>query len=180
MKFRKVMWYSHQQEAFALPAALFLLLVLSAAGVVISTAANNSLQEIVVDNTRQETFLVSEGAANQIFGDMSSAPETWRSMTPLSDLPADYTEYSPQSYSSSNGIPTCSGVACHRDLFPTGGGLLKNFGPTGGDGEVVDTSFPITEQLNPDDLPEADVTLNSMQSWTQVERLDESLSLIHI
>jgi hypothetical protein len=52
--------------------------------------------------------------------------------------------------------------------------LIKNFGPVGGDGDFVDSTKNIWEQLDSSSLPDPDVTLNSQQGFVQVERLDES------
>ena len=120
------------------------------------------------------TYQAAEGSINKQISEMSVYGPLWEQKPSLSTAPYGYTEYSPLSYSSSNGIPTCTGIACHRNLYPTGGGLLKNLGPVGSDGDSVNSSFSIADQLDPAHLPAADLTLGSTSAWTQVERLDES------
>jgi hypothetical protein len=164
----------HSSRGLALPAALIMMLMISSLTLILSRMTVHNLTEISTTDSTELTFLAAEGALNKQIGDMSVLATLWETKPVLASHPASYTEYSPFSYSSTNGIPSCSGIACQRDLYPTGGGLLKNLGPVGGDGEQVDTAFSITEQLNPADLPTADMTLSSVSAWTQVERLDET------
>ncbi len=162
------------ESAMALPATLFMMMIIASVTAIISTIAREGLEQIPVTDDTQNTFLVSEGAANDLMGQLALYGSLWDKQAFLGTKPSGYTTYAPSTYTSTNGIPICSGVACHRNLVPTGGGLIKNFGPLGEDGSEVDSAYTISEQLNTDDLQEADVTLNELAGWNQLERLDES------
>jgi hypothetical protein len=116
--------------------------------------------------------LAAEAVVHNTLGAISLAPHLWLEKTRIVS-PAGYSSYNPASYVSNNGIPTCSGMNCHRDMYPQSGGLFKNFGPIGGDGESVDTTKTITQQLNLSSLPTAEITLGDARAWSQLEKLDE-------
>ena len=166
---------NRSQLGLALPTALLLLLVVSSAGALLSSVAMKSFSIQKVENTTAKSFQVSEGAIHDIIGEMSSRPHLWRDKVPLNTLPLNYTEYSQLDYASTNGIPSCSGQNCIRNLYPTGGGLVKNFGPRTGTGATADTTKAVWDQLVSTALPTADVTLNGQVGFSQVERLDESI-----
>ena len=163
----------HTERGVAIPTALLLVLFISAISALFSTLATGNLRQINISNAVQDTFNSAEGGSHEVMREMAISPELWRELNVLASLPNSYTEYSPQNFLSTNGIPSCSGIACHRQMYPTGGGLIKNFGPLGGDGDTVDTTALIVEQLDPDSPPTQDLTLNNQSVWMQVERLDE-------
>ena len=164
----------NRQKGLALPTALILLMVISIAGSLFTKTSIRNLGISRQDEATTDSYQVSEGALHQMIAQMSSRSHLWREKIPLAGLPANYTEYSQLSFGSTNGIPTCSGSHCIRNLYPTGGGLIKNFGPVSGDGDFVDSTKHIWEQLDSTSLPDPDVTLNNQQGFVQVERLDES------
>lgn len=162
-----------QDKGMALPAALMLVLFMIGTGAIFSSISISGLKQIKRFEATQQNFHASEGAVHDVLSQMATNPESWREANPLADLPNGYTEYTPTTYTSSNGIPPCSGAACHREMFPTGGGVIKNAGPMAADGGDVISGRSITEQVDTQNLPIADVTLNSQPAWSQVERLDE-------
>lgn len=159
----------------ALPSALLLIMVLTIAGAMFSKASIQNLKIVSLQDATSDTFQISEGAIHDIISQMSVRPNLWRTKVPLSTLPYGYTEYSPLSYGATNGIPSCTGANCLRNLYPTSGGLIKNFGPIGGSGDSVDATKTVYNQFNTASLPTADVTLNGESGWTQVEHMDEIL-----
>ncbi len=159
----------------ALPAALFLVLFIASMGGLLSSISISTQRTMVQTNYIEDNFHSSEGAVHEIMRQMAANPELWREMDPLADEPDGYDEYSPVTYAAYNGIPPCSGLGCHREMYPTGGGLLKNLGPISADGEEVDVAYSITQQLDVSTPPVADITLNGQSAWSQVERLDEVL-----
>lgn len=163
----------NRESGIALPAALLLVMFIASVGGLLSFISISEMQQVKQVDMIERNFNASEGATHDVFSQMATASEMWREMSPLADLPSGYTEFSPVSYASTNGIPPCSGVGCHRQMFPTGGGLIKNFGPFGAEGSEVDTSWSIVDQLDWADTPTNDVSLNSQDAWAQVERLDE-------
>jgi hypothetical protein len=167
--------HRYNQKGLALPTALLLILVVSSAGALFSSVAIRSFTIQRIENTVAESYQVSEGAIHDIIGEMSSRPHLWRDRVPLNTIPLSYTEYSQLDYAGTNGIPSCSGQNCIRNLYPTGGGIVKNFGPRLGAGATVDASKTVWNQLSSSSLPTADVTLNSQMGFSQVERLDESI-----
>ncbi len=165
---------ANQEQAMALPAALMVVLLLVSVGAIFTNISMSGLQHVKKLEKTKQNFQAAEGAANDIMSQMAVNPESWREANPLADLPDGYTEYVPAAYSASNGIPTCSGSSgCHRQMYPTGGGLVKNAGPLSGDGGDVLTDVEITAQVSSLSLPVADVVLNNQSAWSQVERLDE-------
>lgn len=162
------------QRGMALPLALLAVLLFASAGTLLTRTTVESWQTVKMTEATADTFEIAEGVLHDLLRQMSSQPHLWRDKTALATLPSGYTQYSPSINVASNGIPSCSGIACHRCLYPTGGGLLKNFGPIGGDGDQVNNAVSIVQQLNTAALPAADVTLNGRQAWGQVERLDET------
>ncbi len=157
-----------------LPLALFLLLLLSSISAIYSSTSVNSISQVKIAEVAQENALIAEGAIHDMLSQISVRANLWREKVNLTASPSAYTEFSPLSYSATNGIPSCAGIACQRSLYPTGGGLIKNFGPIGAEGDVVNNSLPITAQLNTGTLPTADITLNNRSAWVQVERLDQA------
>ena len=158
----------------ALPAALLMIMMVVSMTVLLTKMSIHNLNEISISQSTDITYLAAEGAVNKQISEMSVLGTQWEEKPAITSLPSGYTEYSPATYASSNGIPTCSGVACHRSMYPTGGGLLKNIGPVNGAGDSVDTRYSITDQLDTTHLATADLTLTSISAWTQVERLDEA------
>jgi hypothetical protein len=165
--------YRDGQTGGALPLALFLTLVLAMSGAITTKIAQLGLRKIPIAEATTDTFQVAEGAAHQLLSQMSGNPELWRELNPIQDLPAGYTQYSPAALSASNGIPSCSSRGCHRNYFPVGGGLVKNFGPLTAEGGEVDTAYAIADQLDPENPPDPDAILNGRDGWVQVERLEE-------
>jgi len=162
------------EKGMALPIALFLVLVIAAATSILSNSATQNLKEIKISESINDSFYISEGALQDFIGQLAVYSQLWREKVSLPSLPSGYTQYSPISYSGTNGIPSCSGIACQRKMYPIGGGLLKNFGPMGGAGDIVNSGATIVNQLNTATPPLGDVTLNGRNAWFQVERLDES------
>lgn len=164
---------SNRLRGMAIPAALIMMMLIAGTTAILAKLSIHQFSGISTDQSRDETYYAAEGAVNLYIGNMSALGNLWEQAVPLADTPDNYTEYSPAAYVTDNGIPSCSGIACHRHLYPTGGGLLKNLGPLGNDGDIVDVNYPITEQLNPDSPPLADISLGGINAWAQVERLDE-------
>jgi hypothetical protein len=167
---RKVLFSQH---GGALPLSLFMTLTLALIGGITMKVSQFNLRKINIAEATQDTFQIAEGTAHTLLSQMASSPELWRELNPLEVLPLNYTEYSPSSFSATNGIPTCSGQSCHRNYYPTGGGLVKNFGPLSGSGSQVDALYEIADQFDQNNPPIADTVLNSLSGWVQVERLDE-------
>lgn len=163
-----------RQAAFALPAALVMILLITSAVAILSNLSTHHLAQVSSGNSRDNTYLAAEGAVHKQIAEMSVLSTLWSQRVNLTASPVGYSEYSPIAYISSNGIPPCSGTACHRDMFPTGGGIIKNVGPVNGAGDGVDVAYSITEQLDPEAPPAADSTLSDVGAWTQIERLDET------
>ncbi len=162
------------QGGMSLPIALFLILAISAASSILSNAATQNLKEVKITESTNDSFYIAEGALQDFIGQLGAYSQLWREKVVLAALPLGQVQYSPITYASTNGIPSCSGIACHRKMYPVGGGVLKNFGPLGGAGDIVDTTKSITNQLDQSSLPTADITLNNRNAWFQVERLDET------
>lgn len=162
-----------REEGVALPAALFLVLTMAMVSALTARVSQMNLRQIVQSEAAQDTFQTSEGGGHDIFRQMAASPELWRELDPLEDQPSGYVEYNPANFTSTNGIPVCSGIGCHRNRYPIGGGLVKNFGPLSGDGALVETAYSVIDQLDPDDPPQADTVLNGNDVWVQVERLEE-------
>ncbi len=161
------------QRGNALPLALFMVMLLALVGGITVKVSQLNVRKIKISESSEDTFQIAEGSAHKLLSQMAASPELWREMNPLATNPYGYTEYSPASYASSNGIPTCIGKGCLRNYFPIGGGLIKNFGPLTSDGSLVDSAYSIADQFDEQDPPEADVVLNGLSGWSQVERLDE-------
>lgn len=167
--------FRSDQDGLALPTALMLVMVISIGGSIFASTTVQNLRTVTIDEATQDTFQVAEGALHNIIRQISANPQLWREKVALATAPSGYTEFTPLTYSATNGIPPCSGALCLRQMFPTGGGLIKNYGPIGGDGDNVDDTATIVDQLNDASLPDPDVTLNSQSAWAQVEHMDESL-----
>ncbi len=165
---------THKQNGMVLPAVMMTLVLISSVMVMLSNRSAHGVALLKIDQAASDTYLAAEGAVNKQIADMSVFGTLWEEKASLATVPSAYTQYTPLIYYSTNGIPPCVGIACHRHLYPLGGGLLKNLGPVNGDGDFVDAAYPITEQLDPLDLPETDLTLGPIKAWTQVERLDET------
>lgn len=164
------------EHGFALPAALLMMVVVLGVTTILSTLSTEGLKRTAAQEGTIESYLAAEGVLHRMIADMSGYGSLWDQQAPLTERPAGYTEYSPNSHASSNGVPLCdSGAGCQRHFFPAGGGLLKNFGPLSGDGSSADSSYSIIEQLDPDSPPAADVVIGAEPAWVQVERLDETL-----
>lgn len=163
-----------RQEGFTIPLTLFLILVLSSMAAVLGTVAKENQTRIKIEEDAGTIYYASEGMLNKMLGDMTVYGSLWDQLAQLATKPAGYTEYVPSAYSTTNGIPPCTGVACHRNLYPLGGGLLKNLGPLDGDGLIVDGSYSISQQLDYNDPPTSDLELGNLKGWAQVERLDET------
>lgn len=162
-------------NGMALPAVLIMLVLIAGVTAILSQISIHQERRISLIQATDDTYLAAEGAVNKQIADMSVLGSLWTQKPNLSSSPSGYTEYSPATYSGTNGIPSCSGIACHRSMYPTGGGLIKNLGPVNGDGDQVDGGYSITEQLDPSDQPDTDLTLGDIKAWTQVERLDETM-----
>lgn len=157
----------------ALPIVLVLSLLIATITSIMGNSSSYSLRSVKDSQAMADTNYVAEGALNDMLAQMSVNRSLWRKYPVLLTKPSGYTQYNPLTYTSNNGIPTCSGTACQRHLYPIGGGLLKNFGPIGGDGSEVDASYSITQQLDLVNPPDPDITLNGRNAWVQVERLDQ-------
>lgn len=159
----------------ALPSALLLVMVLAISGAMFSKASIQNLKIVSLQDATSDTFQIAEGAVHDIIRQMSVRPNLWRTKAPIGGVPAGYTAYSPLSFAATNGIPSCTGANCIRSLYPASGGLIKNFGPIGGDGDSVNTSREVYNQLNPSAPPSSDLVLNGLAGWSQVEHMDEVL-----
>ena len=163
------------ERGFALPLAMLLLLVIAASTAIFSRQAQELFavtknQEVASDNLYR-----SEGVLYDTVRQMAQAPELWSNLPPLSELPSSYSFFQPGAYTSTNGIPDCSGKDCHRNMIPIGGAIIKNVGPLAGDGQNVDSAHTMQGQLDPQNLPEGDITLNGRDVWVQVERIGKRL-----
>jgi len=167
---------SRGEGGFALPAALFMMVIVFGVTTILGTLSSEGLRRTGAQDGIVQTYFAAEGVLNRTIADMSGYASLWDQQAPLRGSPLGYTEYSLNSYASSNGVPMCTGEAgCHRNFFPSGGGLIKNVGPLDGDGAEVDTAAPITAQINPTSPPDPDLMLQDMPAWIQVERLGETL-----
>lgn len=163
-----------KQRGLALPITLFFILILSGMAAILTQIARENQSRIRTERDSESVYYASEGMLNKLISDMTIYGALWDQLAPLGTKPSGYTEYAPATYSSTNGIPTCTGIACHRNYFPTGGGLIKNVGPLETDGKTVSSSSTISKQLNYASPPAADLTLGNLSAWVQVERLDET------
>lgn len=162
------------QRGFALPAALFMILAITAVTAALSNMSQENFKMTTVQESAILTNMVAEGAINKMISDMGLYASLWDQQAPLSVKPAGYTEYEPTAHAGTNGIPPCTGGAsCHRSMYPAGGGLIKNFGPLMTDGKLVDDAYAVTDQLDIENPPAFDVKLGGLDGWVQVERLDE-------
>lgn len=162
-----------RQRGNALPLALFMVMLLGLVGGITVKVSQLNVRKMKISESSEDTFQIAEGTSHRLLSQMAASPELWREMNPLSTSPYGYTEYSPESYASSNGIPTCVGKGCLRNYYPIGGGLIKNYGPLTSDGSTVDSNYSIADQFDELNPPEPDIILNSLEGWSQVERLDE-------
>ncbi len=163
-----------EECGMSLPVVLFMVLAIMAASAIFATVGTQNIREIKLTQVSNDSFYVAEGALQDFISQLAVYPQLWRERPILEDSPNDYNQYNPLSYDSTNGIPSCSGESCQRQLYPIGGGLIKNFGPIGSTGDTVNTNQTITQQLNLNSLPPPDVSLNNRGAWYQVERLDET------
>jgi len=163
----------NSEHGIAMPIALIVLLVMTIVSAVFYQMAQEELKIMTSTQSTNNMFLVAEGSVNEAIRRFSTEAHLWRSKPNLSVTPSGYELYSPTTYAATNGIPTCSGSGCQRNYYPTGGGFVKNVGPIGSDGENVDDSFAITEQLSVEEPQTEDIELNDQNGWYQVERLDE-------
>lgn len=163
------------QKGLALPTALLLVMVIAIAGGIFVKTSSRNFYLALQDEATVDSYQISEGAVHSIISGMSSTPHLWRERVMLQNVPLNYIEYSQLNYGGTNGIPNCSGRNCMRNLYPSGGGLIKNFGPISSNGSSVNTTKEVWDQLNPSSLPTSDLTLNGINSYNQVERLDESI-----
>lgn len=161
------------EKGLALPAVLILMLLMASVCAVLSSVSMHNLKSVQIHNATETNYLAAEGVVNKLVGEISSLGTLWEQQVPLNVKPSAYSEYSPTTFVSSNGIPPCSGISCQRHLYPTGGGLLKNVSPAGVLSSSVDTAYPISEQIDFQSLPEADLMLSDQSAWVQVERLEE-------
>ena len=161
------------ERGIALPIALIVLLVMTVVSAIFYQMSQEELRIMTSTQSTNNMFLVAEGAVNESIRRFSTQSNLWRAKPNLASTPSGYSLFSPSTYASTNGIPTCSGSGCQRNYYPTSGGFVKNVGPIGGDGDDADESFGITEQLNVSDPQAEDVNLNQQRGWYQVERLDE-------
>lgn len=162
------------EAGLSLPMALFMVLAITAASSIFSNSSTQNLREMKITESTNDSFYVAEGALQDFTAQLGVYSQLWREKVNLTTIPASYTQYNPLTFSGTNGIPTCTGNACQRKMYPVGGGLLKNFGPMGGAGNIVNAAAAITNQLNPASLPTADITINGRRAWYQVERLDDT------
>jgi hypothetical protein len=151
------------------------MLTMASVTAIVASYSGFGLRQMKTHEDTASTYFVAEGAAAKMIGEMSLYGPLWDQQATLAEKPSAYEQYSPAAYSSTNGIPSCGGgISCHRNLYPVGGGLLKNAGPLLGVGSIVDTSYPVTEQIDYAAPPAPDTTLAGMDGWVQVERLDET------
>ena len=162
-------------RGFALPAILFMIVILIGVTTILAVLSSQGFKRVSSEQGILNTNFVSEGVIHYQLSQMSLYGNLWDQQPTISTKPSGYTQFTPVTYTSTNGVPNCStGVACQRNYYPLGGGLVKNFGPLNGSGASVDSSYSIANQLNYSSLPSSDVSLASLNGWVQVERLDES------
>lgn len=164
-----------KRNGFALPVALFVLLVVGMIAAILSMLTTRSLG---IGQTSQDSFAIyqlSEAMVNEAIRNLIISPNVWFKTSPLTPNPKGYTPYSPSSFQSTGGIPPCSGVDCERNLYPYGGGLIKNVGPINKGGLTVDPQVPITQQAKygGDTSTTADIDKNGTKGFYQIERLEE-------
>lgn len=165
----------HNSElGISLPVTLFLVLAIMAASSIFAAVGVQNIREMKLAQATSDSFYVAEGALQDFVGQLGVYSQLWREKVNLENSPLNYTRFNPLTYSSNNGIPSCQGGACQRQIYPVGGGLLKNFGPLSGAGQIVDVEASITEQLSQETPRDPDLVLNNRSAWYQVERLDES------
>lgn len=162
------------ERGMALPLSLFLALTVLLLSGIYSSLIKNSSDIVKSQEHSKALFYLAEGAVHNFLGELSVNAHLWLEQPSIADLPQGYTSFNPYDFQANNGIPSCSGVGCLRNLFPEGGGLVKNFGPILTDGASVASGRKVTKQLNTASLPDPDVNLNSQEAWTQLERLDET------
>ncbi|MCB0335818.1 MAG: hypothetical protein KDD62_05915 [Bdellovibrionales bacterium] len=165
---------SLKQQGFALPLALLIMLVIAGAGAIFSNIVKSGTEFVKSGQGTANMFYVAEGALQDVVSSMAIEGNLWIEQPMLTSSPSGYVAYAPASYASSNGIPTCGGAGCHRHLHPVEGGLVKNVGPITGVGSQVYEDYPITDQIDYNDFPDADIELNGVSGFSQVERLDEA------
>lgn len=165
---------SQNEAGLSLPLVLFMVLAIMGASAIFATVGTQNIRETKIIQTNHDSFYIAEGALQDFISQLAVYPQLWREKTNLLEVPLDYDQYNPLNYESANGIPSCSGEACQRQLYPVGGGLLKNFGPIGDSGDTANPLAPITQQLNLSSPPTPDLVLNNKSAWYQVERLDET------
>jgi hypothetical protein len=158
----------------AIPVALFMLLAIAGVTAILASVSHQNLREMSVSQDTHETYIVAEGALNRMMSELASFGPLWDKQGSLQNKPLNYIEFAPSAFTSTNGIPNCSGVACHRNYYPVGGGLIKNFGPLVSDGLLVNAAVVVSEQLDFEAPPTPDIILAGMDAWSQVERLDET------
>jgi hypothetical protein len=161
------------ERGLGMPVALLLSMVMIAIGAIYSSLTQTSNEILKSREHSKDLFYVAEGAVHNILSNMAIASHLWLAQTKIDSTPLDYTAYNPISYSSDNGIPTCSGIACQRHLYPQSGGLIKNAGPISSSGADVNSNLKINQQIYQQTPPESDITINDTNAWSQVERLDE-------
>lgn len=162
------------ESGISLPVTLFLVLAIMAASSIFAAVGVQNIREMKLAQATSDSFYVAEGALQDFIGQLGVYSQLWREKANLPDPPQNYARFNPLTYASNNGIPSCQGQACQRQIYPVGGGLLKNFGPLTGDGSSVNIEVPITAQLNKLSPQTPDIVLNNRGAWYQVERLDES------
>jgi hypothetical protein len=162
------------ENGLSLPIVLFLVLTIMSASAIFSIVGTQNIREMKITEASTDSFYVAEGAIQDFIAQLGVYSQLWREKVNLVEIPLNYEQFNPLSYASSNGIPNCSGHACQRLMYPIGGGLLKNFGPMGADGDIVNPDATVINQLSTIDPQTPDVVLNNKNAWYQVERLDET------
>ena len=167
------------QEGFALPLAMMMLLVIAATAAIFSRQSTELFSVSKTQEVASDTFYRSEGVLFDAIRQMARAPELWSSLAPVADLPSDYSFYQATAYVGTGGIPNCSGKNCHRNMIPIGGALIKNIGPLASDGAEIDTTAKMHQQLDEENLPDADLTFDGKDVYYQVERLGKRLEPVN-
>lgn len=162
------------ERGMALPLTLFLSLAVLMLSGIYTSLIKNSSEIVKTQEHSKDMFYLSEGVIHSLLGDLSINSHLWLEQPPIYTLPNNYLSFNPYDYLANNGIPTCTGIACQRHMYPEGGGLLKNFGPLMSSGSNVDQELSVTAQLNQETLPTPDVKINNQNAWSQLERLDEA------